>query len=228
MSTLSPISDESYSSEASGTDADAYGETDSEYGDGSTLGSDCIVDGEDDEYFPSSGSRGSKIARLSVAHASTRRISQATRRTRHSRTSNASSHVGVAYPTPPYVFTPTRSEQAPPGTLRSLPQCATRCPVCSYRPSKSRSSDLRRHYKSHFVEDSRKYVCCGVCIDRVEEYSAVATVGGDVYLHEGELRVGQCWRMFGRKDALQRHLVLSPECICDVLPAKDYAKNAEV
>lgn len=225
MSTPPPISDESSPSEASSADVDAYGETDSEYGGGSTLGSDCIVDGEDEEYLPSSSSRGSKKSRPSVAHASTRRISQAARRTRRSRTSNASSHVGGVYPSPPYVFTPTRTRQAPPGTPRTLPQSASRCPVCSYRPSKSRPSDLRRHYEGHFAVESRKYVCCGVRVDCVEEYSAVTAVDGDMYEHNGEVRIGKCWLVFSRRDALKRHLYLNPECICDVHPAKHYAKK---
>lgn len=74
------------------------------------------------------------------------------------------------------------------------------------------------------MEESRKYVCCGVRIDRVEEYSAVVAVKGDIHEHKGEVRIGRCWQVFSRSDALKRHLDDSTtKCVCDVRPAEYYA-----
>lgn len=237
MSTLPPISDGLYPPEESGIDVDVYGEMDSEYESESTLSSDSMTDGGDDEYLPPSSLNSSKRARPSTAHTNTRRVSRPTRTTRKESTSSCppphaaasvSPQPGGVYPIPPYVFTPTRTEQAPPGTPHSLPPsttAASKCPLCSYRSRQCRLPDLRRHYESHFVEESLEYVCCGVRIDRVEEYSAVAAVEGDVYLHKGEVRIGQCWKVCSRSDALKRHLDDSAtKCTCDVRPAEYYAR----
>lgn len=126
----------------------------------------------------------------------------------------------------------SRSPSLPKSALRTK-----RCPECDYRPSEGRLSDLTRHYKCHFGEQSREWVCCGVSVDRASEYPIKDL--SQVYEHNGEARVGNCWLVFSRKDALTRHLrgtksakdkgekkkeKEKERCICDILPPEEYRK----
>ena len=72
-------------------------------------------------------------------------------------------------------------------------------------------AELRRHYAGHCrhaahargVVDAAS-VCCGVHVADAGAYG----VDGVDYVREfgGALRVGGCWKVFSRKDALLRHL----------------------
>ena len=134
-----------------------------------------------------------------------------------------SSHTSIRPPRPNYIFTTGRTDGAltgPPPQLSQSALTTLTCPECSYRTRSNRPSDLKRHFDSHYLRKDLKHVCCGVRVDRVEEYGV-----GDlchVYEHNGEVRVGRCWRVFARRDALLRHLRHSNTCICDVLPSAEY------
>ncbi|KIP05979.1 hypothetical protein PHLGIDRAFT_36182 [Phlebiopsis gigantea 11061_1 CR5-6] len=124
-----------------------------------------------------------------------------------------------AYPPAPLHFTPSRTDKASsaappiPSHNRDAP---TSCPLCPYEPGHGRHSDLRRHMETHYEKDA-KYVCCGVRLDRAADYGiSAADAWGHVYDFHGEARVGWCWQVFSRRDALLRHLNNSNlGCVCD-------------
>lgn len=238
-SILSLVHDGSCSSETSLSDVDAECDTDGEYH--NTCSASDEYEYKDDvdveEYHPSSRSSGSQLPKSLSIHrsrapastsAGSRRVPGPVRRRRLSPYPPSRQTPTHSIPAegmhPPYVCTAGRMEQVSSDAPTPLPHSALRtlkCPRCGYRPSKNRPSDLRRHYASHFDEESLRYVCCGVRIDRASEYGV--TDLSNVYEHDGEMRVGQCWRVFTRRDALLRH-VKNPKtkCVCDVVPSREY------
>ena len=147
---------------------------------------------------------------------------------------------------PPYQYTSGRLERFESGVPSSIPESDLKkmqCHICLYRPKanapkdsrgkgkptlETRRSDLRRHYQSHVdgkADDKvPKNVCCGVRVDRAPEYG-VSNTGEHVYEHNGEMRAGACWKVFGRRDALLRHLRASKHCVCDILPSAEYKRK---
>ena len=75
-------------------------------------------------------------------------------------------------------------------------------------------AELRRHYAGHRRHAAHArgavdaaFVCCGVHVADAGAYG-VDSIDGVDNVHEfgGALRVGGCWKVFSRKDALLRHL----------------------
>lgn len=97
------------------------------------------------------------------------------------------------------------------------------CPHCSYIQSNRRGPDLRRHIAGHCKSDN--FVCCGVPIQDAARYNV--TDVSDAAEWKGEIRVGGCWQVCSRRDALTRH-VKNPKraCVCDLVPSKVLKVNA--
>jgi hypothetical protein len=99
-----------------------------------------------------------------------------------------------------------------------------RCPVdgCDWVQENQRIPDLKRHIVTHGrCKEPRKWVCCGVGIDRAHLYGKgveedmteeeFLLVGG--YWIRGRLMIGGCMQAFSRRDALKRH-VDNPKLPC--------------
>ncbi|EKM52728.1 uncharacterized protein PHACADRAFT_261333 [Phanerochaete carnosa HHB-10118-sp] len=77
------------------------------------------------------------------------------------------------------------------------------CPLCEHHQANRHLPDLRRHILAHYP-DARVHVCRGVRLaaappGAVERFGVVEEDGG-------EERVGGCYQVFSRRDALLRHL----------------------
>ncbi|GJE88301.1 hypothetical protein PsYK624_043840 [Phanerochaete sordida] len=93
-----------------------------------------------------------------------------------------------------------------------------RCPHCDYVQQNHRHPDLKRHIAGHFQKD--KFVCCGVPTYLRNQYGVSKKEEAGEW--QGEDRVGGCWRVMSRRDALIRHLK-NPRKPCvnnEVLPEK--------
>ena len=191
--------------------------------------SEFADDTSDDEYLPPSTStrmRGANprtvlqhVSSAIAAHTTQSTVANPVHTIPPGTLLSSTAHTNESYPRPPYTYTSGRTDvlfsgRAPP--LSPSVSSTLKCPLCSFRAKTGRASDLRRHYECHYEDDALKYVCCGVRIDRAAEYGV--TDVDEVYEHHGELRVGNCWRVFSRRDALLRHLKSKKcQCVCDAV-----------
>ncbi|KAF8349270.1 hypothetical protein F5887DRAFT_485890 [Amanita rubescens] len=86
------------------------------------------------------------------------------------------------------------------------------CHICSSR-SFTRQSDLVRHVNTHYSQQVKSTVCCGIS----EEEALERNIDPDHVRTRrlaGDLRIGACGETFSRNDALLRHVRLrSSQCL---------------
>jgi hypothetical protein len=104
--------------------------------------------------------------------------------------------------------TSARTEQfgdAPGRTADALEDApdSFQCPYCDYVQASGRMAELKRHVARHFP--NLQHVCRGVRAGDAHGHEIAADLG-EAAEWDGELRVGGCWQVFSRRDALLRHL----------------------
>lgn len=221
--------------------AESESETPSEEGEGSEYGGSDSSD-DDDEYVPILSTKSKRSPRAKPAAKAPRaRPSSSTTRPRTSRStrsprspryspypssspspscSSLSSDAGSPGPRSVRLrHTSSRKKQVSDTDAKSQSRNgASRwgCPHCKYVQQNHRMPDLRRHIAGH--SKTEEFVCSGVPLDRAEEYSVPAHAMSEAAEWKGELRVGGCWQVFSRRDALIRHAKnRTKDCVCDAL-----------
>lgn len=183
-------------------------------------------DDDDDEYTPACDTtRGKSHPR----HTNTSRATHTSRSSRPSRyspywtpspspspsTSSSSDSDASGRRSAQLRHTSARKKQVAPSPshLAQLSQRSPRwnCPECSYVQKNRRRPDLKRHIAGHYPKG--KHVCCGVPVAEAAQYGITGPALEDAAEWNGEMRVGGCWMVFSRRDALIRHLN-NPKKMC--------------
>ncbi|EKM51905.1 uncharacterized protein PHACADRAFT_177314 [Phanerochaete carnosa HHB-10118-sp] len=222
-------------SHESDANADGVSDSESEYDDS---GDSDYVDDADEDYTPRRASH-KKPTHAKHSHSvakpspsSTSRTARTTRVNRYSpytspragsSSSASSSECGSPRTRCPQLKrTSARKEQisapVPRTQVTSNSSKRWNCPLCDYVQKNRRRPDLKRHILGHYQED--KHVCCGVPLHLASHYGVADTA--EVVEWRREDRVGGCWQVFSRRDALIRHLK-NPKKKCvnhEALPSK--------